>query len=58
MPKNLDLDLVDQVECVSSDEALEMGRRLAKEEGIFAGISCGAATCVASKLSFDKDFEA
>ena len=57
VPKNLDLDLVDQVECVSSDEALEMGRRLAKEEGIFAGISCGAATCVASKLSFDKDFE-
>ena len=37
VPKNLDLDLVDQVECVSSDEALEMGRRLAKEEGIFAG---------------------
>ena len=30
VPKNLDLDLVDQVECVSSDEALEMGRRLAK----------------------------
>ncbi len=57
IPKNLDLDLVDQIECVNSDEALEMGRRLAKEEGIFAGISCGAATSVASKLSFNKDFE-
>ena len=57
VPKNLDLDLVDQVECVSSDEALEMGRRLAKEEGIFAGISCGAAASVASKLSFKKEFE-
>jgi len=57
VPKNLDLDLVDQVECVSSDEALEMGRRLAKEEGIFAGISCGAAASVASKLSFNKEFE-
>ncbi len=57
VPKNLDLDLVDRIECVNSDEALEMGRRLAKEEGIFAGISCGAATAVASKLSFDKNFE-
>lgn len=57
VPKNLDLELVDRIECVSSDEALEMGRRLAREEGIFAGISCGAAAAVASKLSFDKDFE-
>ena len=57
VPKNLDLDLVDQIECVSSDEALQMGRRLAKEEGIFAGISCGAAASAASKLSYDKAFE-
>ena len=33
------------------------GEHILKEEGIFAGISCGAAACIASKLSFDKDFE-
>ena len=57
VPANLDLNLVDHVECVSGEEAIEMGRRLAKEEGIFAGISCGAAASVASKISFDKKFE-
>ena len=57
VPANLDLNLVDHVECVSGEEAIEMGRRLAKEEGIFAGISCGAAASIASKISFDKKFE-
>ena len=57
VPANLDLNLVDRVECVSGEEAIEMGRRLAKEEGIFAGISCGAAASIASKISFDTKFE-
>lgn len=48
IPGNLDLDLVDEVEQVSNDEAIEMAHRLLKEEGILAGISTGAA-CVAAK---------
>jgi cysteine synthase len=46
----LDLDLVDAVEQVSNDEALEYARRLAREEGILSGISCGAAVAVAVRL--------
>ena len=42
IPKNLDTSLVDGVELVSNDEAFEMGRRLAKEEGLLGGISTGA----------------
>ncbi len=42
VPKNLDLSLVDEVHTVSNDEAIEMAKRLAKEEGILCGISCGA----------------
>ncbi len=56
VPSNLDLKLLDSIECVSGDEAINMGRRLAKEEGIFAGISCGAAASVASKISYNEDF--
>ncbi|MBP1735406.1 MAG: cysK [Deltaproteobacteria bacterium] len=41
VPKVLDLTLVDRIETVSNEEAIEMARRLAKEEGILAGISCG-----------------
>jgi cysteine synthase A len=51
VPANLDLSLVDQVEHVSNDEAIEMARRLCKEEGILAGISCGAAAAVAVRLA-------
>jgi cysteine synthase A len=42
VPKNLNLDIVDDVIGVSNDDAIAMARRLAKEEGIFAGISTGA----------------
>ena len=45
------MSLVDRVETVSNEEAIAMGRRLATEEGIFAGISCGAAAAVAERLS-------
>ncbi len=51
MPDVLDLSFVDAVEQVTNDEALEYARRLAREEGILAGISCGAATAVAVRLA-------
>jgi len=50
IPGNLDLSLVDRVEPVENDEAMEMARRLAREEGILAGISSGAAAAVAARL--------
>ena len=51
VPDILDLDLVDQIEKVSNEEAIEVAQRLAKEEGILAGISCGAATAAALRLA-------
>lgn len=51
VPRNLDLSLVDQVEQVSNDESIEIARRLAREEGILCGISCGAAMAVALRLA-------
>ena len=50
IPKNLDLKLVDTVATVSSEKAIEFSRRLAQEEGILTGISCGAAAAVAVRL--------
>jgi cysteine synthase A len=50
IPDTLDLTMVDQVELVTNEEAIEMARRLAKEEGILSGISCGAAAAVAVRL--------
>ncbi|MDZ4187418.1 MAG: cysteine synthase A [Hydrogenophaga sp.] len=47
VPGVLDLSLVDAVERVSNEEAVHVARRLAREEGILAGISCGAATVAA-----------
>ena len=51
VPKNLDLDMVDAVERVSSEEAMTYAHRLMQEEGILAGVSCGAAMAVADRLS-------
>ena len=51
IPEILDLSLIDRIETVSYDEAVEMTRRLAKEEGIFCGISSGAAAYVAIKIA-------
>ena len=53
VPGNLDLAMVDAVEQVSDEEAVEMARRLAREEGILAGISCGAAAAAALRLAKD-----
>lgn len=53
IPDVLDLSLVDRVEQVSNEEALEYARRLAREEGILSGISCGAAVAVAARLAKD-----
>ena len=51
IPGNLDLTLVDKVEQISNEEAIAFARRLAREEGILAGISCGAAAAVAVRLA-------
>ena len=51
IPDNLDLSMIDQVEQVSNEEAIAFARRIAKEEGILVGISCGAAAAVACRLA-------
>lgn len=51
VPKNFDKNLVDEIIPVKSDEAILTARRLAKEEGILAGISSGAALLAAIELS-------
>jgi cysteine synthase A len=56
VPKNLDLAMVDRVERVSNEEAITMARRLAREEGILSGVSCGAAMAAALRLAFDPAF--
>jgi cysteine synthase A len=56
VPENLDLSLVDRVETVGDEEAVTMARRLMKEEGILAGISCGAAAAAAVRLAREEAF--
>ena len=56
VPKVLDLSLVDRIEQVSNEEAIEFARRLMKEEGILSGISCGAAVAVAVRLAGNEEF--
>ena len=51
IPAILDLSLIDRVETVTNEESVEMAKRLAKEEGILCGISCGAAAAVAVRLA-------
>jgi cysteine synthase A len=51
VPEVLDLALVDEIEQVSNEEAIHYAHRLAREEGILAGISCGAATAVAVRIA-------
>jgi cysteine synthase A len=51
VPKNLELELIDQVEQVSNDDAIATARLLMEKEGIMAGISCGAALCAALRVA-------
>jgi cysteine synthase A len=51
IPKNLDMSLIDRVEQVSNEEAIATARKLAREEGILCGISCGAAMAAALRLA-------
>ncbi|MDT4331665.1 cysteine synthase A [Methylomonas sp. MED-D] len=56
VPAILDLDLIDRIETASETEAVEYARRLAKEEGILAGLSSGAALAVTMRLAALPDY--
>lgn len=51
IPKNLEVDLLDGIELVSSEEAFSMRKRLIEEEGIMAGISSGASVYAALRVA-------
>ncbi len=57
IPETLDLTVVDRVETAGEEEAIEMARRLAREEGILSGISCGAAVAVAARIAREPEME-
>jgi cysteine synthase A len=56
IPDILDLSQIDRVETVETEEALEVSRRLAREEGLLSGISCGAAAAVAVRLATQAEY--
>ncbi|MCH7839779.1 MAG: cysteine synthase A [Planctomycetes bacterium] len=51
IPRNLNLDIVDEVVCVSNDDAISWARKAARKEGLFCGISSGAALCAADRVA-------
>ena len=51
VPENLDLSMIDQVEQVSNEDAMEWAHKLMREEGILAGVSSGAAMAIAHRVS-------
>jgi len=57
IPKNLNVDIIDSVEQVSNEEALNTARRLSSEEGIAGGISSGAAVAAALKVAARPDMK-
>lgn len=57
IPDTLDLSMVDRVEQVTNDESIEMARRLAREEGILSGISCGAAVAAAVRIAHEPEMK-
>jgi cysteine synthase A len=56
VPENLDLSLVDHIQQASNEESIRYARRLAREEGIISGISCGAAVAVAVRYAQDPNY--
>ncbi len=56
IPETLDLSIIDRVELVGNEEAIDFARRLGTEEGILSGISCGAAVAVAARLAAKPEF--
>jgi cysteine synthase A len=57
VPANVDISVIDRMELVSNEESIEMARRLAREEGILSGISCGAAVAVAVRIAKQEEFK-
>ncbi len=57
VPGNLDLSVIDRVEAVTNEDAIDMAHKLMTEEGILAGISSGAAVIVAERLSKLEEFK-
>jgi cysteine synthase A len=57
VPDTLDLTIVDRTEQVTNEESIEMARRLAREEGILSGISCGAAVVVAVRVAKEPEMK-
>jgi cysteine synthase len=57
IPDTLDLSMVDRVEQVTNEESIEYARRLAKEEGLLCGISCGAAVAATVRIAKEEQFK-
>ena len=57
IPQTLDLKMVDRVELASDEESIAMARRLAREEGIVSGISCGAAVAAAVRIAHEPEMK-
>ena len=57
IPRVLDQSLIDEIIPISDDEAMDIGRRLAKEEGLLSGVSSGAAVAAALKVGARKDMD-
>jgi cysteine synthase A len=57
VPDILDRSIIDEIQKVTSEEAIEMARRIAKEEGILCGISCGAAMQAALNVAKRPEME-